>query len=141
MKCLRRNRVPFWYCLFDSKVELVDEDGNQTGEYAVIYKAPMKAMANVSAAHGEVQEEVFGRNLSYDKVIVMDDPDFPIVEDTVLFVDKPPEVVETSIAIGVDNKGDLVTTTINRPLYDYIVKRAARTLNTVAYAIERVEVT
>lgn len=139
MKCLRRNRVRFWFCPFNSKVELLDEDGNRTGEYAVKYGAPVKVYGNVSAAHGEVQEEMFGRDLAYDKVIVLDKPSFPIEEDTVLFVDKRPETESTSVRIDVDGTPTVVS--IDRPLFDYIVKRAARTLNTVAYAIERVQVT
>lgn len=148
MKCLRRNRVPFWYCLFDLKEELLDEDGNRTGEYAVYYKPPVEVLANVSAAHGEVQEEMFGRNLSYDKVIVLDDPSCPIDEDAVLFVDKPPDsredfayLYDSDGNLVRDSDGEPVGTTVHHPLFDYIVKRAARTLNTVAYAIERVTVT
>lgn len=124
MRTLLRNRVPFWYCSYLGKEELIDDDGNSTGDYELFYDEPVKMMGNVSPARGEAQMELFGNDLAYDKIIVLDDPDCPITETTVLFVDKEPEF---------DGDG--------RPLFDYIVKRAARSLNSVSYAIERVTVT
>lgn len=124
MKCLRRNRVPFWYCSYIGKEEIIDDDGNSTGDYELQYDTPVKLWGNISPARGEAQMEIFGNDLSYDKTIVLDDPDCPITETTVLFVDKEPEF---------DGEG--------RPLFDYIVKRAARSLNTVSYAVEKVKVT
>ena len=66
--------------------------------------------------------EQFGQFVSYDKVIVTDDMDCPIAEDTVLFVDKNPEYKD------------------EKPLYDYIVKRVAKSLNSISIAISKVNV-
>ena len=126
MKTLLRNLRTFWYCLYDGKVELEDEDGNVTGDYAVQYQDPVALRGNISTARGTVQDEVFGQDISYDRVIVLDDPDCPIDENTVLFVDKEPEMVTDG--------------TVTRPLFDYVVRRVARSLNSVAYAIERADV-
>lgn len=79
--------------------------------------------ANVSAATGSAQVEQFGNYAGYDKVIVTDDITCPIDENTVLFIDKEPEYSEDGT-----------------PLYDYIVKRVARSLNSVAYAVSKVSV-
>lgn len=123
MKTLRRNRVPFWYCPYTGKEELLDDDGNHTGDYRLLYGEAQKLWGNISPAQGKAQMELFGNDLSYDKTIVLDDPECPITETSVLFVDKEPEFED------------------GRPLFDYIVKRAARSLNAVSYAIERVTVT
>ena len=76
-----------------------------------------------ATASGETQVEVFGHLDDYDKVIVLGNADCPINENSVLFVDKKPEY---------DQNGD--------PLFDYTVKRVARSLNSVSYAIRKVEV-
>lgn len=148
MRCLKRNKVPFWYCLFDHKEELLDEDGNKTGEFVVYYHKPVLLLGNVSVARGEVQDELFGKSISYDKVILLEDPNCPINEDTVLFVDKEPEFSPKDELLFdnnghpiLDSHGEPLYATILHPLFDYIVRRAGRSLNSAAYAIERVTVT
>lgn len=123
MKTLERNKTSFWYCLYDSKKPVSDEYGNETGEAIITYKDPVQMKANISAATGAAQVEQFGSFSGYDKVIVTDDIDCPIDENTVLFVDKDAEY---------DSDGN--------PLFDYIVRRVAKSLNSVSYAISRVEV-
>lgn len=123
MKTMKRNQVPFWYLLYDKKEGLTDEWGNETGEFAVIYKPAVQMKANVSAATGYAQVEQFGNFAGYDKVIVTDDLSCPIDENSVLFVDKEPEYAKDGA-----------------PLYDYIVKRVAKSLNSVSYAVSKVSV-
>lgn len=123
MRCMERNKVPFAYCLYLSTEPVLDENGNRTGEKKVNYAEVVKTKANVSSATGEAQEEVFGSLAEYDKVIVIDDPKFPMDENTVLFVDKAPEFTEEG-----------------QPLYDYVVKKVARSINSVSYAIKKVTV-
>lgn len=123
MKTLKRNEVPFYYALFDSKSAVLDEYGNESGEYQITYKTPVQMYANVSAATGVAQVEQFGNFLSYDKVIVTDDLNCPIDENSVLFIDKSPEYA-----------------TDGTPLYDYVVKRVAKSLNSVSIAVSRVKV-
>ncbi len=123
MRCMERNKVPFAYCLFLRTEPVLDEDGHRTAEKKVVYAEAEEARANISCATGEAQEEVFGNLSDYDKVIVMDDPRFPMDENTVLFVDKAPEYTEDGT-----------------PLYDYTVKKVARSLNSVSYAIKKVTV-
>ena len=123
MKGMERNKVPFWYCLFDHKEPLLDEDGNDTGDSKVIYQEAVEIRNNVSPATGAVQTEMFGNMTGYDKVIVTEDMACPIDEHTVLFVDKEPEY---------DEEG--------QPLYDYTIKRVAKSLNVIAFAICKVSV-
>ncbi len=123
MRCMLRNKVPFAYCLYLRTEPAVDENGHRTGEKKIIYAEAVETRANISSATGEAQEEVFGSLAEYDKVIVIDDPNFPMDENTVLFVDKTPEYTEDGT-----------------PLYDYTVKKVARSLNSVSYAIKKVTV-
>ena len=53
MKCMKRNKVDFYYALFDRKEPILDEYGNPSGEYDLVYRKPVKCSANVSAAKGE----------------------------------------------------------------------------------------
>lgn len=123
MKTMERNKVPFWYLLYDRKEAVKDEDGNETGDYRVVYKKAVFRRENISAATGSAQVEQFGNFISYDKVIVTDDLCCPIDENTVLFIDKEPEYDE-----------------YGNPLYDYIVKRVAKSLNSISYAVSKVNV-
>lgn len=123
MKTMKRNKTPFWYLLYDKKVPVIDDDGNETGDYRVIYKEAVQRKENISAATGSAQVEQFGNFISYDKVIVTDDLSCPIDENSVLFIDKEPEY---------DPDGN--------PLYDYIVKRVAKSLNSISYAVSKVNV-
>ena len=118
-----RNDRDFWYCLYEGSTDIVDEYGNLTGEKAVNYAKPVAAYGNISAASGQAQTEMFGGLDSYDKVIVTTDMDCPIDENTVLFIDKAPE----------HNLGDAL-------MYDYIVKRVAKSLNCISIAVRKVEV-
>lgn len=123
MKCLERNKSTFFYALYSHKEPLKDEYGNSTTELKVFYEEPVECRANISPATGASQVEQFGSSLKYDKVIVIDDINCPIDENTVLFVDKAPSR---------DEEGNL--------LFDYIVKKIAKSLNSVAIAISKVEV-
>ena len=122
MRCMTRNKTTFYYALYTGQTEIIDEYGNATGQYSVIYGDPIKALGNVSAAQGEMQTRQFGESESYDKVIVLDDVNTPIDEYSILWVDTLPS-----------SSGGVVP-------HDYIVKKVARSFNSVAIAISKVSV-
>lgn len=138
MRCLKRNQTSFYYCLYDSTQRYVDESGLESGEKIVLYKDAVKMNANISAATGYAQTEQFGNLDNYDKVIVIDDVDCPIDENTVLFVDK--EVEYTTAETHIENDGEWAMTEYQIPVYDYTVRRVAKSLNSVSIAISKVEV-
>lgn len=123
MRCLERNKKCFYYALFDSKDPVKDEDGNFTGEYTINYKAPVHMKANISPVIGEAQADLFGSDVDYDRVIVVDEPCCPIDEYSVLCIEITPDY---------DEEGNLI--------YDYIVKKVARSINSVSYAVSKVKV-
>ena len=144
-----RNQTEFWYCLYVndrvpgdtaiagetlSGVSLVgddtentdyiyDEYGNETGERILHYSKPICMLANISPASGITQTEQFGNLENYDKVIVTHETDCPIDENTVLFIDKEPEY-----------------SVMGTPMYDYTVRRVAKSLNHIAIAVSKVNV-
>lgn len=133
MKCMSRNKIKFFYALYESKTPIVDEYGNATGEYDIQRGKPTEFHANISAAKGETQTRQFGENESYDKVIVMDNSAPPIDEYAVLWVDRAPQLDEDG-NLAVNAKGAIITP------HDYIVKKVAKSLNVVSLAISKVSV-
>ena len=90
----------------------------------VTYGDPVTAYANISPATGRESSELFGAEIDYDKVLILDDPNLPIDEHSILFIDK---------AYAVDAETGV-------PIYDYVVKRIAKSLNHTAVAVKRVNV-
>lgn len=125
MRCLRRNKIPFYYAHYSGKTPIIDDYGNKTGEYEVTYDKPTMVFGNVSAARGETVTRQFGEDEAYDRVIVMDDPQCPIDEASVLWIDSTPNV---------DTDGYAETP------YDYVVRKVARSINSVSIAVSKVNV-
>lgn len=126
---------------------VIDENGNETGERILQYADEVQMNANISPASGQSQAEMFGGLEDYDKVIVTTDMSCQIDENSVLFLDKDPEwsevktyeIEETdSEALYADNT--LVEKTYRVPVYDYIVKRVAKGLNSISIAVRKVKV-
>lgn len=133
MRCLTRNKSAFFCALQMGQTEIIDEYGNATGQYRVDYSEPFKILGNISAAQGEIQSRQFGESETYDKVIVLDNPNVPIDEYSILWVDSPPELTEDG-NLALNDNGEVITP------HDYIVKKVARSLNSVSLAICKVTV-
>lgn len=125
MRCLDRNKRRIYYALFAEKIANIDAGGNPTGEHTAHYSDCVPFNANVSAARGMASEEQFGINVVYDRVIVTCDMDCPITETSVLWIDADP---------AIDGEGRQTA------LHDYIVKRVAKSLNSISYAVAKVSV-
>lgn len=87
----------------------------------LVYATPVAIRCNVSPASGQSQIETFGNLEAYDKIILTDDLHCPIDENTVLFIDHEPDATGEN--------------------FDYVVKRIAKSLNFIAYAVSKVKVT
>lgn len=122
---MNRNKSKFYYALYEGVERMKDEYGNYTTEYEVKHGEPKEYFANISAAKGETETRQFGENESYDKVIVMDIDSPPIDEYSILWIDTLPVF---------DEEGKTDTP------HDYIVKRVARSLNSVSVAISKVKI-
>lgn len=125
MRCLAKNKITFYYALFNGKENLRDENGLLTGDFRLDYGKPVKAKANISAAMGETTIRQFGENVPYDKVIAMENQDISIDEYSILWIDTLPVL----------NKDGTTDTP-----HDYVVKQVARSLNFVSLAVAKVDV-
>lgn len=121
MRCLERNKKEFYYALYRDKVPIVDEYGNETGEYRIVYGEPIQTSGNISVAKGEAQTEIFGISTDFDRVIVIDDVKSPITVTSIIFIGIMPNMS----ADGNYNN-------------NYIVKAVAESLNSVSIAISEV---
>ena len=133
MRALLRNKTKFYYALYEKREEITDEYGNKTGQYELIYSDPVIMFGNVSAAVGSIQNRQFGESESYDKVIVLDNVDTPINEYSLLWVDNLPELDENGKLVPGEDGTE-------KTPHDYVVKKVARSLNSVSIAISKVDV-
>lgn len=123
MRCLLKNKVPFWYSLYEESAPITDENGMFTGENTTRYSEPAQAWANISPASSAAVVQPFGTDIRYDKVIVIENPKFPINEHSILRLDGNPVY---------DSSGNMIP--------DHIVVRVSRSLNSVSYAVRQVKV-
>lgn len=115
MRMLNRNMQEFRYKLLTSaSVPVLDPDGFETGEYALVYSTQYTGHASISAATGEVIERAFGASVEYDRVLCAS-TDFGMDENSLLWIDD-----------------------LEAESHDYIVKRIARSLNNVRFALAKV---
>lgn len=124
MRTMKRNQQTFWYQLYSKSVPVLDDEGFDTGEKSSGYLAPVKLKGNISPANGMVQYNMFGTLTPYERVIVLDDVNCPIKEDSVLFVDLEPTYTDNVLTNS----------------HNYIVERCAKSLNSISYLIKRVVV-
>lgn len=122
MRSMERNKVDIWYALYQDKVPILDDEGNETGEYQTGYSNPVKFRIRVSPNKGSAGDEVFGKSLEYDRVMNTADHSFPIDEYSILWIDIIPEIKE-----------DGTTDTPN----DFTVVRVAKDLNEWLFAIKK----
>ena len=116
MRLMKRNLREISYSLYQGKQPVYDEDNYETGEMEISYAEPVSMMASVSPASGYVQNTMFGNLVGYDKIVLTDKMDCPIDENTMLYID---------------------VATTQEP--DYVVKKVAKTLNHIAYAVSEVK--
>ncbi len=89
LRDLRINQVPFWYQQFIREEDILDEDGNLTGETQKVYSNPVMAYARISPSTGQAESSPFGINTDYDKAISTVQ-NLPIDEYSRLFIDIVP---------------------------------------------------
>lgn len=118
MKLLKRNLQTIYYKLYLGTVEVLDDDGNETGEKNITYSDVYTVQANVSSATGNVAHEQFGLLENYDRVVLIDNTKLPISEDTIFNLDEETPTEDT--------------------VFNYRVMRISKSLNVLAIALEKV---
>lgn len=119
MRSLMRRKRAITYKDYAGVVYDTDANGRKTGHKSVQYSQKKTLICTVSAPTGNATLEMFGVNENYDRVIVVDDPNFPISETSVLWI-------ETPYSEGV--------------AHDYVIKRIIRNINYMAIGCRKVDV-
>ena len=115
MRDLKRNQQTIWYALLTVSKDM-DEWGNTKD--IKTYGEPVPIKMSLSGNKGEASQVAFGTDLQYDREMSTHDMDCPIDEYTHLWLD------------GRDTADT----------HNYIVKAVSKTLNSIRYAIEKVNV-
>ena len=113
---LERIKQSFFWKSFKGYADKRDSNGYLIGTFAE-YGDPQTARANVSAAKGFAEQEMFGNLLNYDRVIV------------------------SRIALDMDENSLvwLDGETPDKSPHNYIVSRVSKSGNYTVYALKRVE--
>lgn len=98
--------------------EIIDEDGNSTGEFTNSYSEPIQIQANVSPAMGENSTRQFGDKIDYDRVLVIEDKCLNINEQSIFWIEN--KLTDTP--------------------HDYEVKKIGRSLNSLSISVKKVDV-
>lgn len=137
MRSLKKNQQKLWYSTYSKEIKLYQRDENGNIVYMDIdgiqepveigtkagYNNPVSFYANISAAKGTSDSEVFGVSLDYTKTISTCDMTLPISETSLLWF-------ETEPRYNADG-------TVDSSSADYAVVAIARSLNNVVYAIKK----
>lgn len=116
MRVVRRNRRPVAYAFYQGVTDVVNDDGEYTGEHEISYSDPVKALMNVSGGRGQADINLFGIGSSSMRTIVTEDLETPFSEETVFWVERDPDTEP----------------------FDYRVVNISRTVNQVVIAIDEV---
>ena len=118
MRGLMRNKRPIYYSNYAS-TEYVEKNGKKTGRRRTVYGNVQTVYGTVSTPTGNATIEMFGTDKDYDKVVVLDQTDIGITENSVFWID---------VAYSAD------------VAHDYIVKRVIKNHNFLTIGVRKVEV-
>lgn len=122
MRALERNQQTIYYSNYQSTSDVYDENNLFTGEKRIVYTTPTEAKVNVSASRGQAEIDLFGTDINYTNTMVSD-KDLGIDENSILWLGVVP----------------VWSSTVSTP-HNYTVVSVAKSLNSVVYAIRKVDV-
>ena len=117
MRTNQRDKRPVAYAFYDSMTEMVDGDGNYTGEHEITYTTPVKTLMNVSGGRGQSDVSLFGLTDTFARTAVTDDLTTPFDTTTVFWIECDPDTEP----------------------FNYRVVAVSRTINQVVLALAEVE--
>ena len=137
MRSLNKNKQKLWYSTYADQIIIYERDENGEIVYDEIdgelypriiaekagYNNPVSFYANISAAKGSSDSEVFGVSLDYTKTISTSDMSLPISETSLIWFETEPVIKDDG--------------TVDESSADYAVVAVARSLNNVVYAIKK----
>ena len=117
MRASLRDKRPVAYAFYSEMTEMVDGDGNYTGEHEITYTTPVKTLMNVSGGRGQSDVSLFGLTDTFARTAVTDDLTTPFDTTTVFWVECDPDTEP----------------------FNYRVVAVSRTINQVVLALAEVE--
>ena len=137
MRSLKKNQQKLWYSTSSGQISIYDRDNDGEIIFDEIegeknprikseqagYNSPVSFYANISAAKGTSDSEVFGVSLDYTKTISTSDMTLPISETSLIWFETEPTYNEDG--------------TVDSSSADYSVVAVAKSLNNVVYAIKK----
>ena len=122
MRNIERDTRKVYVSHFEGYVREEDDQGRLTGKNIPKRSTPEEFYPTISIAKGESYGTYFGINLDYDRVLIYDDPEFPLEETDYFWID---------VEIGdLDDPNP----------HDYVAKRVSKGSSYVFVAIAKVEV-
>lgn len=98
MRDLKKNQRELWYALYREKVPIVDENGDETGDYTTGYSPPVSFCANLSPGKGSAQAAVFGTDIDFTRSISTTDMELPITETSLIWYETEPGLLKDGSA-------------------------------------------
>lgn len=118
MRNLRRNCTKIYFRLYAGKEPIMDEYGNETGEFKILYSDLKTCEISLSPNKGTSEIEMFGSLEDYDRTMITHDMTCPIDENSILWLD------------NADTTGPHTHTVLMR----------APSMNAIAFAIKKVKI-
>ena len=88
MRNLKKNSKKLWYSNYSGRVPIVDENGDETGDYIGGYASPVAFLATLSASRGNAYADMFGTNLDYTRTASTVEK-LPIKEESIVWISEP----------------------------------------------------
>lgn len=98
MRDLKKNQRELWYALYRNKIPIVDENGDETGDYTTGYSLPVSFNANLSPGKGSAQAAVFGTDIDFTRSISTTDMELPITETSLVWYETEPGLLKDGSA-------------------------------------------
>lgn len=98
MRNLKKDERDMWYALYEGMSPILDENGDETGDYTMKYSAPVAFRASLSAGNGSAQREVFGVDIDFTRSISTADLSLPIIETSLVWYETKPGLLEDGSA-------------------------------------------
>ena len=88
MRNLKRNTKKLWYSNYTENVPILDENGDETGDYDNGYSSPTFFYASLSASRVNAYAYMFGTNLDYTRTASTVEQ-LPIKEESIVWISEP----------------------------------------------------
>lgn len=88
LRNLKRNTKKLWYSNYTENVPILDENGDETGDYDNGYSSTEFFYATLSASRGNAYADMFGTNLDYTRTASTVE-NLPIKEESIVWTSEP----------------------------------------------------